>query len=436
MAVLYVRSTDGDDADNGSTWALAKATLAGAFAAAAAGDTIYVSHQHSESQASAMTLTSPGTAANPCRVLCVNDGAEPPTTLATTALIKTTGSYGITFLGYAYFYGITFRAAEGGASGNILFGTGATQADFVFDNCRLEAMGTSSTLNRSGYHVITYTLKDTVVKFGGASGYINLLSMEVNWFGGSLDVSSAVPNFLFKLDYGGLARLVGVDLSGLNTKLVSIYDGAHEYIYLTNCRTNASMGLLYSAISYGSKSAFIFSDRSDSGDTNYKIDHRKFEGSIVTETTIKRTGGASDGTTAYCWKMVSLSTPQFFWPLESPPIAVWNETVGSALTLTVEILHDSTTALKDDEVWVEVEYLGTSGYPKSSIASDRKTDILATAANQDSSSADWTTTGLSNPNKQKLVATFTPQEKGPLVARVMLAKPSYTIYVCPKVTVA
>ena len=94
MAVLYVRSTDGDDADNGSTWALAKATLAGAFAA----------------------------------------------------------------------------AAEGGASGNILFGTGATQADFVFDNCRLEAMGTSSTLNRSGYHVITYTLKDTVVKFGGASG--------------------------------------------------------------------------------------------------------------------------------------------------------------------------------------------------------------------------------------------------------------------------
>jgi hypothetical protein len=36
----YVRSTDGSDADNGSTWALANATLAGAMTDAAAGDRI------------------------------------------------------------------------------------------------------------------------------------------------------------------------------------------------------------------------------------------------------------------------------------------------------------------------------------------------------------------------------------------------------------
>ena len=75
MPVFYVRSTDGDNADNGSTWALAKATLAGAFAAAAAGDTIWVSQAHAETQGSAMTLTSPGTVANPCYVMCGNDAA-------------------------------------------------------------------------------------------------------------------------------------------------------------------------------------------------------------------------------------------------------------------------------------------------------------------------------------------------------------------------
>src|SRR3990167_9027284 len=92
MATLYVRSTDGSDADTGATWALAKASLAGAFAAASAGDTIYVSQVHAETQASAMTLTSPGTAASPVRVLCVNDAAEPPTALATTATVTTTGA--------------------------------------------------------------------------------------------------------------------------------------------------------------------------------------------------------------------------------------------------------------------------------------------------------------------------------------------------------
>jgi len=37
MTQLYVRSTDGSDSDNGTTWALAKATATGAAAIEAAG---------------------------------------------------------------------------------------------------------------------------------------------------------------------------------------------------------------------------------------------------------------------------------------------------------------------------------------------------------------------------------------------------------------
>lgn len=75
MANFYVRSTDGSDADNGTTWALAKATLAGALNVATAGDTIFVSDNHAETQASAMTLSSQGTAASPVRILCADDSA-------------------------------------------------------------------------------------------------------------------------------------------------------------------------------------------------------------------------------------------------------------------------------------------------------------------------------------------------------------------------
>src|SRR3990167_9113060 len=95
----YVRSTDGSDADTGLTWALAKATLVGALAVAAAGERIWVSQAHAETQASAMTLTSAGTEALPVEILCGNDAAEPPTALATTATVTTTGANALSLAG-------------------------------------------------------------------------------------------------------------------------------------------------------------------------------------------------------------------------------------------------------------------------------------------------------------------------------------------------
>jgi hypothetical protein len=61
---------------------------------------------------------------------------------------------------------------------------------------------------------------------------------------------------------------------------------------------------------------------------------------------------------------------------------------------------------------------------------------LTTPAAQTASTATWTTTGLTTPNTQKLEVTFTPQKKGLVQARVVLAKASKTIYVDSKLTVA
>ena len=113
MANIYVRSTDGNDADNGSTWALAKATIFGALAIAAAGDTIYVSQVHAESSAGAAGGTSSGVDSNPVKMICGNDGAEPPTASATTATVASTGNNAIGINGPIYIYGIAFDAASG-----------------------------------------------------------------------------------------------------------------------------------------------------------------------------------------------------------------------------------------------------------------------------------------------------------------------------------
>lgn len=173
----------------------------------------------------------------------------------------------------------------------------------------------------------------------------------------------------------------------------------------------------------------------DSGDTNYRIWTEALAGSVVSETTIVRSGGASDGTTSLSWKMVSNANAEYpLLQLESPEIVRWNETTGSSITVTVETITDNVT-LTDDECWLEVQYLGTSGFPLGTFISDAKADVLATAANQTTSSETWTTTGLTTPVKQKLSVSFTPQEKGFIHAVVKLARASTTVYVCPKLDV-
>ncbi len=115
---LYVRSTDGNNSDNGTTWSLAKATVAGAAAIDSTTDKrIWVSDNHAESNSSAQTWAFAGTLADPTWVICVDDSTgEPPTTggaVATTATCTTTGASGVNITGDCYIYGVTWEVGTG-----------------------------------------------------------------------------------------------------------------------------------------------------------------------------------------------------------------------------------------------------------------------------------------------------------------------------------
>lgn len=221
---------------------------------------------------------------------------------------------------------------------------------------------------------------------------------------------------------------------GSGKSLVEASAGNFGRYLFENCKLGSSVSLTTgSNAGQGGVQAHLIN--CDSGDTNYRYAKHCYQGDITSETTIVKSSGASDGTTSLARKMVSSANSKFFSPLESDPIVTWNETTGSSITATVEIVNDGST-LTDAEIWLEVEYLGTSGFPLSLFAHDRSSDILATAANQTSSSVTWTTTGLGSPVKQKLTVTFTPQEKGVVKARVMLAKASQTVYFDPVVSLA
>lgn len=445
MADIYVRSTDGSDADSGATWTLAKATITGAAAIDAAGDTIFVSQAHAESTASAITFAFAGTAANPTRVIAASDAAEPPTTVS-TASVTTTGNSGITITGAAYIRGIRFfNGTAGGTNGiNLTSNSGLGQ---FFEDCEFRTVLTGSNVRiavGAGGNVGASPHKwvNCGVRFGAASHGIAVSGSRFVWNGGSLLSGGTSPTSLFFKSTPNAGRCSYVDVSGVDlsnasasVNLVGTADAGSRFVF-RNCKLPSGWnGALLLTSEHGNR---VEMHNCDSGDTNYRLSIADYAGSINTETVLTRTGGASDGVTAYSWAMVSSANVNYpLTPLESPELpAIWNTTVGSSITATVEILHDSVTALKDDEIWIDVQYLGASGFPLSSFVNDSKADVLATAADQTTSAATWTTTGMTNPNKQKLSVSFTPQEAGYIQAKVYMAKPSYTTYVDPKISVA
>lgn len=441
MANLYVRSTDGSDADNGSTWALAKATLAGAAAIDAAGDVIYVSQAHAESTASAVNMTFAGTVASPVKVIAGSDAAEPPTSVSTAPTITTTTSGSITLTlatnGILKVYGLQFICGSGQSANLSLNTNGGTGSRTILRDCalRLSTTGAGAFIAAGSANNGGSVWANTTVRFSstGQSLQANGFATYLFWVGGEIESGSSAITTLFNSLGGGNKIVVsGVDLSrGASSMNISSATAAGVDLTIRNCKLPASWtGSLHNGTP-GNGSVFRLHN-CDSGDTNYRFIEQTTYGSTRNENTIVRTGGATDGTTALSWKMVTTADAEYpESTLDSPELpARWNSTVGSSITVTVEIITDNVT-LTDGECWLEVQYLGTAGFPESLFANDAKASYLATAANQTTSTETWTTTGLTTPVKQKLSVTITPQEVGYIQGVVRLAKASTTVYVDP-----
>ena len=411
-----------------------------------AGDTIYFGAGHTETQASAIIFNWPGTRLDPNHVICVNDTGDPasPTTLASTAAVQTTGANNITLASSGdgvCFNGIKFQAGDSTANASIASGGASVSSYIVLENCLLEIRGTSASagITPGANAGATMVLVNTPVKFSAAGHGIKLnTGTNWTWLNTASAVQGTAPTTLFPTSGGGVSnvRVSGVDLSAVTGSLVSVANTGMQADFLfSRCKLGAGVAMT-TGTHAGLGAANIRLINCDSGATNTNAHLDSALGTVDEELTIVRTGGASDGTTPLAWKMVSLATlPRFSFPLASFPIVAWNDTTGSAKTLTVEIVHDSVTNLTDAEAWVEVEYLGTAGFPISSFVNDAAASILATPADQAASGVTWTTTGLTNPNKQKLSVSFTPQLKGPVSAIVYLGKASKTIYLDPLATI-
>jgi len=443
MAILYVWSGAAGSA-SGADWANAKLTLTAAFTTEVAGDTIYVAHDHNESTASAVTLTSSGTVSNVTKVICVNRAGTVPPVAAdrrATAQVATSGTNNLTITGVAHYDGIIFSAGTGSSSSAHIVCHTAASTWLRFDNCSMRfpitgASGGSFYANgTAGSLGGTYTeLNNTTMVFNSAGAGI-LFCGALKWRNTPTALSgSALPGTLFTpvtgAARGGSIECIGVDLSALGSgKTIVNIAGTNQgpRFRLIDCKLDAAVTKAnVPLVGQGSELEFIRSGATG----NYTVYRTQVAGTLDQETTIVRTGGASDGTTPIAWKIVTTANCFYSMPFECPPIAIWCDTTGSAVTATVEGIWGGGAVPNDDDVWLDVEYLGDASSPQGSFVNDGKPDLITAAAAQTSSAASW---GGST-TKFKLAATFTPQQKGWIYARVKCAKASSTFYIDPLVT--
>lgn len=429
MADYYVWSGATGTGD-GSSFANAYTSLSAALASKLAGDRFFVAHDHVGSYGAATTLAFPGTAANPNIIICQN---RIDSTYATTAVEQTTAG-GLTCTGHFRRYGLTFKSA-----GNFNVNSASTTEYAEDGGVTLTSTATTARidLSNSGNSAYGSYWRNATVTFSANTQKFQVNSNYFTWEGGS--VAGAFSGDLFYPSNWyppSYVKVSGVDLSARTGTLLNDDGNSTRLLMLSfdGCK-------LYSGAVLDRPFAPFMPplkiNCSDSGDTNYNFVHAYYEGDVVEETTVVRTSGGETrhnaATVPWSLKLTTTANASFHQPLRCEWVSGhFNEVTGSTKTLTVEIVHDNTVDLADDEVWLEAEYLGTVNSSQTSIASDRKANVLSAAAAQATSTAAWTTTGLTNPRKQKLEVSFTPQEQGEVRWRVCLAKPSYTVFVCPK----
>jgi hypothetical protein len=407
----------------------------------AAGDTLYVSNNHAETTSTtSFTWTFPGTASNPNRIECVVDTAAPPTATAQTATATSTLSgTAMTSSGCAHVYGVSCSLGSGAVAATATL----TNLALTMEACNMTIAGTTSTngivLGASGGPSLI-TFVDTTVSFANAGHTIKPWNCYFIWKGTLSALGGTMPTTLFttQANVSTNVEVTGVDLSGLGSgkNLVSVATGCAQTFSFRNCQLGSSVSVITGTIASEGQTR-VFLENCDSANTNYRMEHYRYEGTVKAESSTVgghyRTSGASDGTTTISHNMTCLASgPSLFWPLESPWMTIWNDTTGTSKTLTVEVCTEN-VILTNSDCYLEVEYLNSSTLPISTYQSTRVTDIFATPSNLSTSTATWN--GFTTPKPQYISTSFTPLQKGPIRARLCVTKPSASVYVDPLLTV-
>lgn len=430
---------------NFTGWQAPHARVASAFVATwgQAGNSFFVASEHAETQSTAIALTSPGTSTSPCIIDCTAKTPVPPTAATTGATISTTGASNITASGsganYSYWNGITFQSGSAGNAANIIWGAaGPGYTRFKSCGFTLNNTSASSRFNiANGGNGLKFIFDTCTFTFGSNTSQTfssNAGMEDVHILGGSMAVGANIPTTVFSSLPPNLL-IQGTDLSAFASGITLI--GANTVSGRTtfvDCKLGASVTIAATPTSLQQITDLI---RGDSSGTNYRHERYHFTGTQTVDTTIIRTGGATDGTTVLSWKVVATANSKWTVPFECIPITFWNDSTSAITTLTIYGTTTGGGVPNDDDIWADVVYLVDAGDALGGFKTTTKASNLVAsgATNNTSDSSTWAGGGAGNGFKIT-VPSFTPAQKGPITINLKIAKASATYYIDPKPSIS
>jgi len=390
-------------ADNTVTWttlgasfsvlAAPHARLQNSFVATwgQAANSFYIADNHAEVLYANNFITSPGASGTRCYVYSFDHtiGSTPPTTsqLKAGASITTEFSSGfgskILLSGYAYCYGVTFNWCN-------VTGVSSIQ-NWLLDTCALVASNTGVTALGGTAGVASYVLLNNTTFSSPGGGALYGGTGKVVWKNTPSALGTVTTPLFTNINSAICDVLVtGVDLSaaGSGKTLVSA-TAAGLYFRFVDCKFGSGVTVAATPTQEGGPYTDVIT--SDSTGTNYNQQRYWYTGTLVPETTIIRTGGASDGTTGISWNVATTANSSWVDPFECFQGAIWNATTGANVTVTIYGIRKGVALPNNDQVWPEIEYFGSSSSPLGTINTGTKANNLATgSAWSADTTSDWT----------------------------------------------
>lgn len=431
MAIIYVNSGAGG-ADDGTSWTDAFLTFGQAWTAWTSGDVVYMHSGHAESSATELLYGADVMGdTNPLVVYSVDKDNSDAYTPGTSAQLKVTGAnVDIDFNDSFHAYGVWFEMVDGD------FDINSFGHAFRFEDCNFK--WTANTANR------TFTIGPKPLLINCTLDNVTAAS-----FGYSLTSTTGTGTFLgctFKgkssgstfielgSNYNEESLFVGCDFSGL-TNVTNLNDTGTG-IDMVGCRFASGDGLQAPTGGIQNRASAYATAVDGAGSAkNYISEHYFGVGTVNQDTALYRDDGwqDEDGDTRLAHKMSpSPNVKGPHTPFWGPDLRAYVSDTGSK-TLTVYAVEDFTTALTDDEAWIDVFYLGTSNSVLNSLAGGRSV-LSSTSLTTDTKA--WT--GASGKTKVKFSETVTINKAGTYLVRVYLGKyeSSKALWYCPLVEVS
>lgn len=438
MADWFVYDSAAGDNSGQPDWANAAPTLATVDGAAAAGDTIFVASDHSETGATINLDFANSTLANPIKIISADrTSGSPPTTYQNMvggggSINPSDAAADLNIDGNIVVYGLSFDV-------NDKTSFGLTNQYMYFEDCVIDVASDTIGLSNDEFSIefenCNFITTGNPIQIGnqGLRKYIDC------------DFSSAAAAGIFSMGTFNGATVLIEDCDLTEEEFIFTGLGGDDcQVLVRKCSLNAAtIANPANSPTVVHPDTWMLIESSQAGNNTVPVPGLNkfigYRGEIEHDAAEFRTGGASNGETPYSWKMTcNTNTVSRHTALKTPPITGWK--AASSETLTVYVAHDAVGDggagdLQNDECWLEISSPDETDVTtaQGKFQTTKPTTVLAAVGDLVNEGSDqWQDTPTTY---QQITATINTSlaEAGPIVVRVCLATgASSIVWVDPK----